>query len=848
MRWVTVLCLVLGFDVSAQEIAIRLPRHAFYRGEVIPVSLHIPAGADGTRVEALLDGQRVLEATMRGTDVELAVPTAQVRTGEYVLKVVALVGGAELAASEPVLVARRPAPDRFEVCLWSVGATDCTYYFDHGFTIAGGPGSVYHTAADAPHQIRYLDDRLARGVYAMVTPCGGIRRRELKGVDPEAEDVAYKGAGRNADRYFNPFSPIVERVRSETNREFMRLFGFHPAVRIAFINSEVVDDLWLDNLNREGIEITRRTLGFTRDEIGDPNFVAPGVISDDDRGYRFQKYVYTIGNGLSYANRRASEDIKQARPDVLVLTDPYRQVTYLNMFPGIDIVSTWTYTNNDPKLMLYVETLRAVTRGTGQQWSESVTLLNYPGTIAPRSLFAGSSAANGTVTDPQHRGWMLMGPDRCKEVSWIVLSRAPKMIGYYFGSPCDPQRYSAPEDQFRVPHATSDAIKELSDRVFQPYGPLITRLSVAPRRIAVLSSQASRLYGKYPRTIGYPNEQIYGFYSVLAMAHLDADVVFDEQIESGALKDYDVLAMPFCGVVTKRMYDEILAFVQRGGLVLADASLGPAIPGAVKFDFDFSYRPKVSADAIESGVTYADWDDHLNPDTAALAKAKGVTAEEDQKIMESYARQLRERLAGKVEPTVWTDSPRALVNVLEKDGVRYLVLINDHRAYDDRTGPFKAIMAKLLPQTVAVSIRASDTLFAYDMLERRALDVSRQGDTLTFRVALDALGGKIIALWPAAPDTISVQTPDGIARGDEGELVIAIQERSGAPLRGLQPVQVAVLDPGGRDTEYSGYYCAENGRLAIPFRPASNDRSGEWKVHVEDLTAGLTRDARWSVR
>ena len=157
---------------------------------------------------------------------------------------------------------------------------------------------------------------------------------------------------------------------------------------------------------------------------------------------------------------------------------------------------------------------------------------------------------------------MLLGPDPCKEASWILLSRAAKIIGYYYCSSCNPLKYCQPEDQFRVPRATSEAIRELAEREYWPYGPLITRLEVAPRRIAVLSSQASRLYGKSPRTLGYPNDQIYGFYSVLAMAQLDGDVLLDEQVERGALRNYDVLVLPKCDVVTKTMYDEIRKFAE----------------------------------------------------------------------------------------------------------------------------------------------------------------------------------------------------------------------------------------------------------------------------------------------
>ena len=83
---------------------------------------------------------------------------------------------------------------------------------------------------------------------------------------------------------------------------------------------------------------------------------------------------------------------------------------------------------------------------------------------------------------------------------------------------------------------------------------------------------------------------------------------------------------------------------------------------------------------------------------------EGVTALQDQLLMQSYAIELREGLQGKLEPDVWCDQHDVLVNVLEKHGVKYLVLVNDKRTYDDRTGPFKAVMEQLVPQSATVHI------------------------------------------------------------------------------------------------------------------------------------------------
>ena len=264
------------------------------------------------------------------------------------------------------------------------------------------------------------------------------------------------------------------------------------------------------------------------------------------------------------------------------------------MYPGCDLISTWTYTNPDPKQMLYIETLRAACKPAGQEPLHVITLLNYPGRVVPES---------------HDKNWMMMGPGRLIETTWINLSRAPKVIGYYaFDS-----KYNSP---LAFCSETMTALRRLSQEVFIPYGPLLRKLDVAPRRIALLSSDSSRLYSNSPQLLGYPNYQPYHFYTVMSMAHLNADVVFDESIERYGLDDYEVLVMPKCDVLTKSVYDEVLSFQKRGGLIIADQYLGPDIPGVLRFDFDFTHRRKVDANAIATGKIYvgADDDDHIIPE------------------------------------------------------------------------------------------------------------------------------------------------------------------------------------------------------------------------------------------
>ena len=74
-----------------------------------------------------------------------------------------------------------------------------------------------------------------------------------------------------------------------------------------------------------------------------------------------------------------------------------------------------------------------------------------------------------------------------------------------------------------------------------------------------------------------------------------------------------------------------------------------------------------------------------------------------------------------------------------------------------------------------------------------------------------------------------------------------MQDDDGAPLSGLQPLDVTITDAQGARNEFSGYYCAKDGVLNIDFVAALNDEPGRWTVSAADLTAGLTGQAEFEV-
>ncbi|WP_298868892.1 hypothetical protein [uncultured Gimesia sp.] len=889
MRFLTTLFTLLAWQTTGfadLKLLIELPRSTYWRGETI----HAKATCTNDSAKS------VPSTVLRLTCQEWAATTADVpalkaqetTTVELTLSTKYLKSGADyqlitrlfedIGANQPQAISlkplaehqahfaliRRPNSERLDVWQWVYGgpvdiihAKSKLKAKDLGFTVAGGPVFPYSSPKVAPRKQlqsyrRSLEATMKRGMDISFSPVG-LWHREFNLIPPKGskplveeksdnsktkhriaapdDDTRYKGAGRNGQEYFNPFHPEVERQQDRANEMMMDVLGDFPNLKYAFIDAEFVDDLYYHNTNVAGLKKMQRMLGFTKEEIGPAKYVAKGVLADDDRGLRYRRYSYQHGNGINHTLKRAANTVHQQRPDVQFLSDPYRSVALLDMFPNCDLISTWTYTNPDPKLMLYIETLRAVCRPSGQEPLHVVTLLNYPGSVVPEA---------------HDKNWIMMGPGRLRETTWINLSRAPKVIGYYaFDGYYHSDLSFSPESM--------QALTDLSQKVFKPFGPMIRKLNVAPRNIAVLSSESSRLYNKSTGLLGYPNYQPYHFYTVMAMAHLNADVVFDETIERFGLDQYDVLVLPKCDVLTKTVYDQILNFQKRGGIVISDQYLGAEIPNVIRFDFDFTHRRKVSANAIATGKIYVGTgqDDHILPGKSAMEKVQGVTAKQDQLLLESYAKQLRTKLSGIVQPDIWCDQYDVLINVLEKNGVKYLVVINDKRTYDDRTGPFKAVMEKLIPQKATIRVKRDSFppgTTPYDLLASQKLSISQKDDVIEFSVDLGKTGGTIIALAPQNIQGIAVEAPQWIRQNTENQFRVRIVNADKTATRGLQPLQILVTDPDGKDSEYSHHACAEEGYYEFNLPAAANDAIGNWKLTVKDLTSRSMATHEFEVR
>jgi len=854
----------LGLAQNDITITYENIRSAYFRGEnaalVMKIVNNSDKDIDGAELEIYIDGLIQQQAQIgliksSGEAKKLfRIDTLLLKSGQYTIRCKLRSGKDILAEADfPFWVARRWNPDRMRVWLWThekfgkkvwkldkEAKKQLRWYSDKGFNSflpGGGVGYKQNYGGFGKEKCELFDYALCKGLETGFTASGGFKEN----IDiPEAK---YKSRrySKTGKVFTNPFHPEVARSQNRSNMEIMEIIRHFPGIKTCFFNSEIEDNLLADT------PLAKERLDEPYGPTVKHKFLAPGVIADNDEGYVRWIYRYKWGEGLVTANERAARIVHSYRPDIDVFSDPLRRTTTYGRYKGMDIISTWTYTNPDPKLMLFIETLIANGKPFEQGVMHTVTMLNYAGSIAPKE-----------------KGWTLMGPDRLLETSWINLSRNPDTLSIYIGSGCDPfdpgfpkaenttsEQKSTESYPYQTFPESFDAFKAFNEQVVKPYGPMIRKLSRTPRRVAVLSSESSRVYSASPNLVGhYANYQIYSFYSLLNMIHIPTDVVFDETIAKYGLDDYDVLVLPKCDTLTKTVYDNILAFHNRGGLVISDQYLRAEIPDVIGFDFDFTYRSKVSVNALLENKDYAEMSDNLNERMAQLKDVKGVTALDDQKIMASYVALLRKGLHGKINRDVDCSSHAALLNMLEKDGAKYLFVINDKRIYGDRFGKYKAMLEKAVPQKVTITLNEweDEKLFLYDILEKKRLQYRKESGIYKFDVDLPAPGGKIIVMLSEKLNGVEILAPREIKnRGIRHKINVLIRSDGGDLLPGTQPVKLQITDPDGNVSEYSDYYATESGVLSIDFVAGLNDTAGTWTIEVQELMTGKRQKASFEL-
>lgn len=809
-------------ETAGPSIGFSTLRHAYVRGESARLQLRIARAPSGAVVRCDTGGWLATETPARG-EVDYAIDTGLLRAGDYDVQARLMHDGREVARTVfPLSIAPERNPQRYPVYRWQgIAPDELAWWRSRGVNGFVAPRLYDPLTGRTDAAIRNMLDESARAgfdVGCYLNPFLSTRDDWDREAFVQGASSAQKSPRR--PRLY-PRDPGVVAHAEALARSWTERFAEFPAWRHALLSTEYQI---AQNVSPLARRLARDEAGVELAELGSLATPKPehgargGLIEDDNPHYRYLRWWWHRGIGDAHVNERMAAALKSSRPDVLTWHDPYRLAAVRDANSGLDAVSTWTYAHPDTRRLLFTTALQAVARPARQQVMQTITLFLYGHFAVPLERSTAVLGRDDSGADPFYTA----GPDFAREATWLAFSQRPDLLCYYSHSTQSP--HNVTRDPDILSPETYDAIGETVRTLVEPFGPMVLASRRPRAEVAVLMSAVAEWFGRAPRHVGYPTEQFLPYAALLAMNHVPFEVLLDDDILEGALQRYSTLVLPRPSVMTRRMHEAIVAFAERGGKVIADASLGAAIPRAVLTNYDFTAQNRVDGRAIAAG--------------------RVITAEEDRNTQERYAMDLRRHLAHVVRPAR-AGSPRVVINTLEAGATQLVFFVNSDKTRGPRFGAHGVHLEEGVRLATEVRIRVKGKPVLYDVLARKPVAYRVDDGDAVFDLELPAARGKLVAVYPEEVGTPTIEV-SAFVPGQVAPIRIAVRTASGKTLAVPHPLRIEITDPHGRRNEYTRFAACTDGVYTLPFRAALNDAEGQWKLRVTDLIGGKTADAVFS--
>ncbi len=718
----------------------------------------------------------------------------------------------------------RPLPQRMPVMMWGIGsptefARELPRLQQLGFNQCLGFGADYDAIwkagkpvpANSPEAIvatnRMLDAALANDFGIAATLYAGYflkQRPDLSRVDREGKPYARHDC--------NAALPGLVEFSENVGASAAQTYGKHPAFVAALVNSEVRDDseVSFSAFDREhyrkfaGRDIPADVItksGVLWKSIKD--FPADRVIPDDHPLLQFYRWFWTVGDGWNGLHTTLHRGLKSTgRDDIWTWYDPTIRVPSIGGSGGtVDVLSQWTYTEPSPlRVGYFADEVFAMAAASPQpqRVMKMTQLFWYRSTSAPKSTGSNYIASPFDDHDPD-AAYISIAPMHLRGSFWSKLSRPVSGLMYHGWSSLVPTdgthayKYTQPDLQTEF--------RRLHRDVLEPLGPTLLQVPDRPSDVAYLNSFTSQMFARRG-SYGYSHDEAY---LTLLHAQLQPEVIFEETLLKRGLDRFKVLVLVDCDVLTTSVAARIVEFQKRGGIVIGDPNLAPAI----------------------------------KPDIVLPRFTRTKKTAEDKATILANAAKLRSALDARYQRFAECSNPEIVTRVRASGTSDYVFVVNDHREFGTYVGQHGLVMENGLPSEGQLTIRRNSG-HVYDLLTSRKVDSTIRGDALAWPVQLGPCEGGVFLVTPRPIEQLNIAVPESTQRGETIDVDIAIAESSGTPVPAVIPLRVDITDPAGRPAEWSGFYGATNGTLKLNLDIADNDAPGVWQIRVRELASGLS--------
>ena len=414
--------------------------------------------------------------------------------------------------------------------------------------------------------------------------------------------------------------------------------------------------------------------------------------------------------------------------------------------PALSHLSQWQVVDPDPYQHAYiVSEVKAMARGNpGQR-----TLMMVQGIFgrwdADLRLLKGVDGgklpdAPAWLRDRPLGLYITPPPDMFRESIWACLSRQIDGVGFHgwnclfdgvpFGDKKTAAGYVFTNDR------TTNVIDEVFNTVAVPLGPLFKAAEERAPEVAVLESYTSALLsGKAPW-----DWKLAGFHCGVraTAANLAPYTLYEEEIARyGIPLSVKVILAPECEIVTKTTARALREFRARGGRIVGDAKLAPAVTADAQ----------LSADPAELGAIV-------------------------RRFMTPYAA---------------SDRPTLLASARIAGSADLVFVLNDNRTYGDYIGQWKRLREKGLPERGTVTVNRSAGA-VYDLVAHQPVPFTSEGGRTAITVAFASCGGKALLVTekPLGKLAVAREGDELVVRSPDGAMIpVGLFSSDGRPRYGI---------------------------------------------------------------
>ena len=631
------------------------------------------------------------------------------------------------------------------------------------------------------------------------------------------------GKPRSDGRKILPDStdPAVVEVMRQVASSSGLLFGRHPAFYGALVNTERRDHT-MPALDKRADERYRAATGKNIPAEGDrklpplydqiDGFPADRVIPDDYPLLVYYRWFWKDGDGMNALNAAMGEGLKAGakRRDLVVMYDPAVRVPPVWGSGGnVDLLNQWVYAYPEPFRVAGVAgEMRAMAEDRPGQNVGIMTQmivkrheLAIP-QIKPKKL------PRWVKWEPK-AAYMTTPAGLLREATWAMLSRNVDSIMYYGAGAIQPPNFMFTGLRF-INAEGAKALSEIFNGVVKPLGKTLRQLPEREADTAVYESLGACLFAGRGGW-GWGREWPSGM--LMYRANLAPRTLYDESILNGGLKNIKVLFIPHGDVITASVAKEIEKFQSRGGIVVADRNLAPAItPDIVVDEVVFSRK----AGARRFKMEY-----------------KRAAAE------------LLEKLHGSYTPFVSAD-PEFLTFPRKWKNTDYLFVVNDMRTYGGDFGAWRQVMEKGMPHKGKVLVRRKAGA-VYELSRGGKVPFRSTPEGTLCELDFGTNDGRILMFLDAPISSFALVAPRSATRGEKLRVRFEICGADGKPVPALLPVSFTIRPPGGGKAE-TVYDCAVDGVAEREFLIPLNAPPGEWKITVRDRASGFAETRKFTVK